>query len=136
MREGGREGGRDGGKEKGREGSFLVVTHVNYIVFLSPSLHPSSSLLSLPSHPPPFLPHLQPFLLSTVLSDYVPLTRTLVFAPMETEHTIPIEILDNNAVERTERFFGQLAIPPGEQGVTLVEDTASVLIYDEDGEMN
>ena len=69
-----------------------------------------------------------------MLSDYVPLTRTLVFAPTETEHTIPIEILDNNAVERTERFFGQLAIPPGEQGVTLVEDTASVLIYDEDGE--
>ena len=64
------------------------------------------------------------------------MTRTLVFAPTETEHTIPIEILDNNAVERTERFFGQLAIPPGEQGVTLVGDTVSVLIYDEDGEMN
>lgn len=80
--------------------------------------------------------HLPLPILSTVLSDYVPLTRTLVFAPTETEHTIAIEILDNNAVERTERFFGQLAIPPGEQGVSLVDDTASVLIYDEDGEIS
>ena len=89
---------------------------------------PSSSI-SVPVHLP--LP-----VLSTVLSDYVPLTRTLIFAPTETEHTIAIEILDNNAVERTERFFGQLAIPPGEQGVSLVDDTASVLIYDEDGEIS
>ena len=62
--------------------------------------------------------------------------QTLVFAPTETEHTVAVEILDNNAVEMMERFFGQLAIPPGEQGVSLVEDTASVFIYDEDGEID
>lgn len=95
----------------------------------SPSLSSTSHLSSLPpSSPTPNLPFSE-------LSDYVPLTQTLVFAPAETEHTIAVEILDNNAVEMTERFFGQLAIPPGEQGVSLVEDTASVFIYDEDGEI-
>ena len=64
--EGGREGGREGGKEKGREGrreggreeSFLVVTRVNldsFLVSLSSPILLSLSLLSLPSHLPPFL---------------------------------------------------------------------------------
>ena len=66
--------------------------------------------------------------------DYVPVAQRIEFQPGDRERFITITILDNDAVEGVELFYGQLAIPPGEIGVNLEADRASVFIVDEDGE--
>ena len=74
-----------------------------------------------------------PFPVLVDIVDYVPVERTLTFDPEDIEHTISVEILDNNAVERTEVFRGILGIPPGEDGVEHGPSTATVTIIDNDG---
>ena len=61
------------------------------------------------------------------------MSETLVFGESDTERTITVTILDDNAVEETERFFGQLAITPGGSGVTIETAISSVFIHDDDG---
>lgn len=73
---------------------------------------------------------------STAIADYVGIAELeLIFGPIVMEHNITITIVDNDALEGMESFFAQLSIPPGETGVTLENDQATIHIQDNDGKV-
>ena len=58
----------------------------------------------------------------------------LTFGPSQSEHTIPISIINDPALENTESFTVRLSQLTGVGRVSFIEPQATVNILDNDGE--
>ena len=55
----------------------------------------------------------------------------MTFAPSETSRIVMVPIIDDSIGEEVEQFTAQLSVPPGQSGVVLGEDIATVEITDD-----
>ena len=56
----------------------------------------------------------------------------MTFAPSETSRIVMVPIIDDSIGVEVEQFTAQLSVPPGQSGVVLGEDIATVEITDDD----
>ena len=61
--------------------------------------------------------------------------RLMTFNPGVVEQAVGVVILDDRIVEEDEEFLVVLSVPEGEEGVGVREETATVTIVDNDGEL-
>ena len=58
----------------------------------------------------------------------------MTFQPTEVSQIVMVPILDDNSLEGVEQFTAVLSLPPGQGGVMLGDNTATVEITDDDCE--
>ena len=56
----------------------------------------------------------------------------MTFAPTQTSQTVMVPIIDDSVGEGSEQFTARLSLPPGQSGVVLGANTATVEITDEE----
>ena len=67
-----------------------------------------------------------------VVSDYVPISKDLVFSPMESSISVPITIIDDGLVESNKSFIVQLCHTSHPLNDVCIQ--SKVTIVDDDGE--
>ena len=65
-------------------------------------------------------------------ADYQTETRNITFSSSVSNVSISVTIYDDNILESTEHFFGNLADPRSRATVSIMPNTASVDIMDND----
>ena len=65
--------------------------------------------------------------LSSAPGDFVFLSRTLTFSPLDSELTVAVTVQDDAVVEGEEEFFVVVAAAPGERGVMIPQNSAVVV---------
>ena len=66
-------------------------------------------------------------------ADYRTDTRTVTFSSTVSKVSVSITIYNDNVLESTENFFGNLTSSRNQTGVFIMPNTANVYIMDNDG---